>query len=204
MNRWLKRYLTLGVALAGLSSIVPAGAAAAGFAEPGLKITLRIYNHAEVDAQTLLRAEQVATRIYRKIGVEVVWLDQQESDLNLIIPARATAQTLGVGRSSLGLAPGTGRRDWAYVFYDRVEELSRSQVAAVADRKVRRWATTAQILGCAMAHEVGHLLGLSHSAIGLMRDGWRWNDLLNVAYGDLDFTPQQAAVIRTAVRMRQD
>src|SRR2546427_3483904 len=59
---------------AGLSSVVQAGLAVP--AEPGLKITLRIHNHAHVESETLIRAEQEATRIYRKIGVETVWLHQ--------------------------------------------------------------------------------------------------------------------------------
>jgi hypothetical protein len=185
--------------------------------QPGLKITLRIHNYAHVESETLIRAEQEATRIYYEIGVETVWLGPplltekkqedlprpQKSNVDLIILAHNMAEYLGAQTSSLGLAPGPGRhRAWAYLFYDRVDDLSHKQIVAAAQGKVQRWATTAQIMGYAMAHEVGHLLGLSHSATGIMREGWRWNDLLDAAYGDLDFTPQQAAAIRTEVRMR--
>src|SRR5262249_10515661 len=161
----------------------------AGPQESDLKITLSVHNYAPIESETLIRVEQEVTRIYRKIGVKTV-------DIVLIIVAHPMTE-LGAQSDSLGLTPGAGsKRDLAYVFHDRVEALYRKQIVAAAQRKVQRWATTAQILGYAMAHEIGHLLGLSHSPIGIMREGWRWTDLLAAAYGSLNFTLQQASAIR--------
>jgi hypothetical protein len=215
MKGSLKYHLTSGVILAGLSFSVQTGLA--GPQETGLKITLSVHNDAPIKSEMLVGAKQEVTRIYRKIGVEAVWLDrpsptetpqdsfrQEGPDIVLIIVAHPMAEAAAANKRSLGMSPGAGRiRNLAYVFYDKVEDLYRTQTAAVAARKVHRWATTAQILGYAMAHETGHLLGLSHSSIGIMREGWRWNDLLDAAYGDLGFTPQQAAEIRMEVRIRK-
>jgi len=86
MNRSLKNSFSSGVILAGLFSIVQTSLADAE--EPGLKITLSIHNYAPIESETLIRAEQEVTRIYRKIGVETVWLGQRwptdPSDRDLI------------------------------------------------------------------------------------------------------------------------
>jgi hypothetical protein len=204
MNRSFKPYLSLSVMLAGLGSFVQTGLA--GPQETDLKITVSIHNYAPIDSETLIRAEQEVTRIYRNIGVKTVWLaqpTQERPDIVLTIVAHPMAE-VGAQSNSLGLAPGAGsKRDLAYVFYDRVEAIYRKQIVAAAEHKVHRWATTAQILGYAMAHEVGHLLGLSHSPTGIMRKGWRWNDLLAAAYGSLNFSLQQASAIRMEVRIRE-
>ena len=209
MKGSLKYHLSSGVILAGLSFNVQSGLACTQ--ETGLKITLSVHNYAPIKPETLVGAQQEVTRIYRKIGVETVWLDRPSPeetnrenslppegrpDFVVIIVAHPMPEAAAANRRSLGMSPGAGRtRNLAYVFYDKVEDLSRTQIAAVAQRKVDRWATTAQILGYAMAHEIGHLHGLSHSRSGIMREGWQWNDLLDAAYGSLGFTPQQAAEI---------
>ena len=205
--RSVKHCLRLGAILTGISLTNPAGLARA--ADAGLRITVRVRNYAYVEAETMMRAQQEVRRIYGEIGVETLWIDPDDShpypprpiDLNIIPRA---LEKLGARDGSLGITPGEGpNRVWVYVFYDRVEDLAHKQLAAVAQKKFARGATSAQILGYAMAHEIGHLLGLRHSPVGIMRAGWRWNDLLDLAYGDLVFTPQEAAVVRAEVQMRQ-
>jgi len=92
----------------------------------------------------------------------------------------------------LGLAPGSGPdRQSVYVFYNRVEAVAMEHAA---DSR----ANTAQILGHAIAHEIGHLLlnVQTHSAGGIMRGDWNLSDLRNVSYGYLRFTTRQAKAIR--------
>ena len=210
-------YLRLAAIVTGICAAGQTATAGTVKIQPGLKITLHLYNWAHVDSGTLIQAKQETTRIYREIGVETVWLDHPVDDAQgAETPHRASeiyvnivpqaSEGLGLVSNALGIAPGEGRnRGRLYVCYDRVDRLYRKQIAGMADGKTYyRWATIAQILGYAMAHEIGHLLGLdAHSELGIMRAAWRPNDLLNLTYGDLAFTPQQAAVIRSEVEMRQ-
>jgi len=44
----------------------------------------------------------------------------------------------------------------------------------------------------------------SHSPVGIMRAGWKEQDLLEASQARLCFTPEQAAGIRAEVRHRQE
>ena len=191
-------------------------------ADTSLTVTIHVHNYAEIDHKTLLEAEKITAGIYRKVGVETRWtpaplapkINQENStdlssrdlnDIDLNIFPSVVADRLGLPIKVLGLAPGTEPdRQVVYVFYHRVEVLAQSQVRALFEGSICRPATTAQVLGHAIAHEIGHLLlNLeSHSATGIMRGDWNLNDLRGVASGFLLFTPQQAEVIRTEVARR--
>jgi len=58
-----------------------------------------------------------------------------------------------------------------------------------------------QVLGAAIAHEVGHLLlgSAAHSGQGVMRATWEKEQLELASIGELVFTTEQAAKIRSAV-----
>ena len=75
---------------------------------------------------------------------------------------------------------------FANVFYNRVEQ--RTEVERIS---------LEQVLGHAMAHELGHLLlgSNSHSSTGIMSGKWRADELKRAAKGDLLFTAQQARII---------
>lgn len=55
-----------------------------------------------------------------------------------------------------------------------------------------------QVLGHAIAHEIGHILlgSNSHGSRGLMKAKWGQEDIKRAGKGDLLFTPEQAQVIQ--------
>ena len=61
-----------------------------------------------------------------------------------------------------------------------------------------------QLLGHAIAHEIGHLLlnSSAHSPAGIMRARWNTKDLLRAARGDLLFNALQAESMRGEVLRR--
>jgi hypothetical protein len=198
-----------------LSFGVPSLAESTSKNEPaaGLKITVRVYNFAQLSAKVLLEAEREAARIYRKIGVETVWLDcplslaefqsypacQQASGLNdfvLRILPKVMAERLSFRGTTFGFAlpcPPDEPGCVANLFYHRVERLA--QVGNISRELT---------LGHAAAHELGHLLlgTNSHSPTGLMRAQWSRKDLQSARLGHLLFTPEQAEVIRAEVLRR--
>jgi hypothetical protein len=60
------------------------------------------------------------------------------------------------------------------------------------------------LLGCAIAHELGHLLlgPNGHSAGGIMQGEWEPKQLRLALMGGLVFTSQQSKVLRVAARAR--
>jgi hypothetical protein len=182
-------------------------------------ITLHIDDYAGVGRNVLMEAEREATRIFRNAGVECRWENDwpeatatlakarfsQLSGIHVKILPSVMTDRLGLPGGVMGLAPGSGPgRRLIYVLYDRVE--------ALAGRQMLRWgrgetaipASTAQILGDAIAHEIGHvLLSIStHSKSGIMRGDWDIRVLEDARSGYLLFTPEQAEVLRAEVQRR--
>lgn len=171
-------------------------------------IRVEIYNYAHIDRLQLRQAELQAADLFAMAGGRIVWLDHPEKkslaeSASDSLPADFFVRILYAsvvsrvrrisGLDLLGetmASPGSkgpvaGRI--ANVFYDRVRDVS------------RLWGLyPAEVLGDAIAHELGHLLGARHSSRGLMKARWTERDLVLAGRDELRFSRSQAALFRRA------
>jgi len=167
-------------------------------------VTLLVYNNAQAPVATLAQAELEAGRILGKAGVRAVWLDcfdrhSAADPQDLCHRAREPIDVV------LRVLPGHGKNRFpdtlfgitflptlASVYYDYAVRLANS------DDEVPT------ILGCAIAHEVGHLLlgPNSHSAGGIMHGEWGPKEFRLALMGGLLFTSQQSKVIQAEAQRR--
>jgi len=185
--------------------------ASGSYANP--RVTVRVYNYALVRA-LLLRSEGEATTILKHAGLQVGWVDcprtgteaencpecqvqPEMTDFVLRIITAEQAEKLAGHGEAMGealdcMAEQVGCS--AYVFYRDVQELARAGDASQY-----------QLLGHAMAHELGHLLlgRNAHSRTGIMRAEWNPREISTIAKTYLLFTDEQAQRIRDEISARR-
>jgi hypothetical protein len=123
---------------------------------------------------------------------------------------REMARNLRLPATALGLAPGASDesgRNTVYVFDHVAEKMADEHQEQVQSRAHGAWmrpANKGQILGHAVAHEIGHVLlrRESHSSGGLMRSVWSRSDLQKMSAGNLGFTGEEARRLRAGVVRR--
>jgi hypothetical protein len=159
-------------------------------------VTVRLENWAEVSPVQLSGAENAAAKIFRDAGIEIKWqpvlarISSPEQRTGAALLLRISrSQDFGYPEPSIGFRWERGPNDFlAIVFLDRVENLA------------RRWdvrSETAAVLGCALAHELAHLLlGSVHSSDGIMKAEWNSKAVRLAARLELHFTAGQAAAMR--------
>lgn len=174
---------------------------------------VHFYNDSEVPEAELFAAQRVAQKVLRRANVDVAWQDctvrpnpsrlfpacashLRRNDLVLYFVTRLEAHALGVGKNALGFSIIPDNNDEAqiaYVCYSRVRALSYSTSF-----------TPDELLGLAIAHEIGHLLlGTNeHSNRGILRERWRTRDLEKRYWEEFLFTTEQAQRLQRAVKTR--
>ncbi len=179
--------------------------AAAPATDTPARLTVNVRNYAKIDHKTLVRAGEVAHRILHGAGIEATFVplapDEKYQEgstpgsLNFSIKvlSREMATKLDLPTTNMGLTPGEEHeRTEAFVFAHVATGLAQRQ----------SYASLAEILGHAMAHEIGHLFNLRHSPQGIMHGDWDERDLANMGKGMLNFNREQAAQIRAEMTRR--
>ena len=160
------------------------------------KLTVVIYDHAHLNAETLRAAESTTSAIFGGAGVQVVWREgfayaaerrnvlnpPPEDPATLIVKLQPESEAARYGVHSV--CGGLGFESGAIIFVRRFDAI---------------W------LGYIMAHELGHILlgPNAHSIVGIMRGTLRNEDWEKAAQGTLGFTRRQNQQIRTWIDERR-
>jgi hypothetical protein len=171
------------------------------------RITVNVYDGIHLSSNDLKRAELTAERIFLYAGVQVAWMagalaadakrnepmaQQNAALLQLRIWTRAMTGKSNIGSETLGFCLSQDNGE-VVVLADAIQQRAVFGTTAFAD-----------LLGLAMAHELGHLLlrSISHSATGIMQARWTEKCLREDERGFLRFTPGEAVRMRREVRAR--
>jgi hypothetical protein len=160
-------------------------------------VMLQLSNLSAAPPPIVERAQSEVTRMYAAIGVSIQWAapaamppaaTPPAQAIRVVLLSRETGDLRLSANTVLGAAVHTpSGSGLAYVFYRRVQE--KAEAYAVS---------TALVLACAMAHELGHLLlpSREHAADGLMRAHWRRDEFRQADQGQLRFSADEGQRIR--------
>lgn len=148
-------------------------------------LTLQV-SAAGIPPKTVRHAESVAAFILARAGVTVRWSGQGGYHVQI---TNSPLRTLSADAAGFAvLTPGDSA--YAAISYSAVEETAHSLEA-----------DPGELLGAALAHEVGHLLlGPAHAPSGVMRAHFGPHDIELSGRGELLFNADQAARLREKLR----
>ena len=159
-------------------------------------LLLHIANYSGAPAAVAQQARIEVTRVYASIGVPLEWDTAADGDprpaIRVVLLPYETGDLRGRENTVMGAAVRTAEGNAiAYVFYRRVLAEAR-----------RYGVSPGQVLACAIAHEIGHLLlpRRTHAAEGLMRACWSRDEFRRAEQGQLTFLPSEVARIHGGMR----
>ena len=181
--------------------------------EHGLSIRVNLLDYAQVPEDVLAEARRTTAKILLRAGLQATWVDVPTSS-HEAADSRHDRQRVGAADLTVRFIPESKVPEWAKKREDLAFSLIPSaggpaKLSSIYPERVTQVAAwhnhpVGLVLGCVIAHELGHLLlrQLDHSAIGVMSFPVTGHYLRKAARGQLQFTNSQAKRIRREVRKR--
>ena len=175
-----------------------------GEKETPATITILLFNHVRVPSVTLSTAEGEANKILDEAGAQVDWVHCLDTtlprDKRELCDGGMTPQT-----PNLRLISG-GNKFQEAEFGDTAIPVLITVYYEKIWRRAHRDNADAELpvmLGCVMAHELGHLLlrAPGHSAKGIMQPQWGPVQIRQALTGHLRFTAQESTRIQSQTRL---
>jgi hypothetical protein len=170
------------------------------------RINVRVHNYAQVSSEILTQAEVEAGKTLGRAGVEITWTKCDPTRSDHGDPAECSQflgpTNLGVRiLPDFGAVPGLTKGTMGFA----VGDLASISLRRVSDEAAEFGVQPGEVLGPAIAHELGHLLlrQKRHSATGIMRARWRREDYERGPRGAFNFTAEQAEHMRAEVGERE-
>lgn len=203
--RWTVWKLPFAILFFAVSSVAFARSQGSGSATQNGKITVLVYNYAHLPERSLEHAKRVTEVIFRQSGLVIVWKDcrtapsMDATDASIEQPL---ADGILILRIVSRVEPAMGIPTTNETMGLSFGNLALVSLEAIREAALGGVGMPLEILGAAIAHELGHLLlgPHSHSATGIMQPGWSHEGSDRRRLSALTFTPQQAESIRSVVR----
>jgi hypothetical protein len=170
-------------------------------------ITVQVYNYSRASLAVVADAEREAGRILGTAGLKTVWLECPVAPVSGSTQGSCQKAPDSVDLRLRVLGSPVRNRLQDSVFGFAVHPVLASVYFDAASRRAHNDDAEFEatlILGCAIAHELGHLLlGTdSHSQTGIMQSRWESVQFRQLTIGTLVFTPEQSERIRADARVR--
>jgi hypothetical protein len=169
-----------------------------------VSVQIRMYAADGVDVLLLRRAREVAARLLAAAGLVVAWqtcagssaCQADAGPVPAIVVSLTQDRRTSCGIARRGATPPSGS---ILVSVPCVAD----KAFAISRGAGRRHPYLVMprhddVVGAIVAHEIGHLFGLSHAANGLMRQALEPGDIVALRMGELRFSTQEAARMAVA------
>lgn len=168
-------------------------------------LIVAVFDYSDVVPTVLSSAEREASRIFGQTGIRLQWTycstgrspvstsicegEPAPGQIRLRVLRRHLNYDFKESVFGFAIAPSL-----ASVYYESAERLVQSATDSSSNTPI--------ILGCLMAHEIGHLLlgHDQHTVSGIMKATWDIEQIQQAMKGSLGFSPQQAEQMRDSIR----